>query len=566
MAGKVAIDKVKLDIATNEKLRRAYYDAERGLTEKDKNEFAEIAKYLREVRDTPVAERDSEPFMHRIWGDENPLGKLGNAELYDVTPALADPDFRRQFQDLVQVPLPNNSSERADRLDDIFQETLKIITPFIHPNNSGHRPLAKTVRAFAALFPHDFTALIHSAYPNQLLKSMHEKGVGGAQEHPARADRRILDRLDDAVGVADLHDWNSVAQRMRMPWHMLMYLRGRHEAEPDSESEIGRILKHFRSIHVKNGLVYDAELVQSLHLGLWAHERRHFAVLTGLSGTGKTQLAVHYAHALLDADGKSNEQLCTIPVQPGWYDPTPLLGYVNPLGEDRYIETEFLRFLIRASENSTEPHVCILDEMNLSHPEQYLAPILSAMERVEADIPLHGGDRNEYGVPPSIRYPRNLVLIGTVNMDETTMGISDKVLDRAFTFEFWDIDVDKWPGWEGAEINESTRAAVKEVLSRLMDALSPARLHFGWRVIAEVVQFMQLRQAQSAELSVDDALDRVIYAKVLPKLRGDDSPRVRAALTESQTVLKERSLERCARKVAELIQDLEETGSFRFWR
>ena len=63
---------------------------------------------------------------------------------------------------------------------------------------------------------------------------------------------------------------------------------------------------------MKNGLVYDAELVQSLHLGLWAHERRHFAVLTGLSGTGKTQLAVHYAHALLDADGKSNEQLCTI--------------------------------------------------------------------------------------------------------------------------------------------------------------------------------------------------------------------------------------------------------------
>ena len=204
--------------------------------------------------------------------------------------------------------------------------------------------------------------------------------------------------------------------------------------------------------------------------------------------------------------------------------------------------------------------------MNLSHPEQYLAPILSAMEREDGDIPLHGGDGDKYGVPPSIRYPRNLVLIGTVNMDETTMGISDKVLDRAFTFEFWDIDVDKWPGWEGAEINESTRAAVKEVLSRLMDALSPARLHFGWRVIAEVVQFMQLRQAQSAELSVDDALDRVIYAKVLPKLRGDDSPRVRAALTESQTVLKERSLERCARKVAELIQDLEETGSFRFWR
>ena len=128
----------------------------------------------------------------------------------------------------------------------------------------------------------------------------------------------------------------------------------------------------------------------------------------------------------------------------------------------RYIQTEFLRFLIRASENSTEPHVCILDEMNLSHPEQYLAPILSAMERVEADIPLHGGDRNEYGVPPSIRYPRNLVLIGTVNMDETTMGISDKVLDRAFTLEFWDIDVDAWPGWDEAEANRSTSQSVRQ--------------------------------------------------------------------------------------------------------
>ena len=54
------------------------------------------------------------------------------------------------------------------------------------------------------------------------------------------------------------------------------------------------------------------------------------------------------------------------------------------------------------------------------------------------DIPLHGGGA-EYGVPPSITYPQNLFLIGTVNMDETTMGISDKVLDRAFTLEFWDI-------------------------------------------------------------------------------------------------------------------------------
>ena len=238
----------------------------------------------------------------------------------------------------------------------------------------------------------------------------------------------------------------------------------------------------------------------------------------------------------------------------------------NPLGESRYIQTEFLRFLIRASENSTEPHVCILDEMNLSHPEQYLAPVLSAMEREDGNIPLHAGDGDEYGVPPSIRYPRNLVLIGTVNMDETTMGISDKVLDRAFTLEFWDIDVDGWPGWDEAGVEAPDKDFAKQVLKLLMGALSPARLHFGWRVIAEVVLFMELRQGQSAALSVVDALDRVIYGKVLPKLRGEDSPRFRSALEKCQAVLRERSLTRCADKVAELIQDLNETGSFRFWR
>ena len=326
-----------------------------------------------------------------------------------------------------------------------------------------------------------------------------------------------------------------------------------------------QIKEYFESLRDDGELVFDTEVVEALHLGLWAHEQRHFGVLTGLSGTGKTQLALKYAAALTGSAGESNEQVCTVPVQPGWHDPTQLLGYVNPLGESRYEPTEFLRFLMRASENPTEPHVCVLDEMNLSHPEQYLAPILSAMERDGGHIPLHGGG-DEYTVPSSISYPPNLVLIGTVNMDETTMGISDKVLDRAFTLQFWDIDVDAWPGWDEAGIAEPDKTSVKEILMLLMNALSPARLHFGWRVIAEVVQFMERREEQSAELSAGDPLDRVICAKVLPKLRGDDSPRSRAALERCQEVLKERNLTRCAHKVAELTEDLNETGSFRFWR
>lgn len=204
--------------------------------------------------------------------------------------------------------------------------------------------------------------------------------------------------------------------------------------------------------------------------------------------------------------------------------------------------------------------------MNLSHPEQYLAPILSAMELEHGSIELHGGDADEYRIPASIHYPDNLVLIGTVNMDETTMGISDKVLDRAFTLEFWDVDVDRWPGWESTSLGDQDRQATMGILTRLMEGLGAARLHFGWRVIEEVVRFMEQRQSQSAELSVNEALDRVIYAKVLPKLRGDDAPRFRNALEKCRTALNESNLTRSSRKVGELIKDVEQTGSFRFWR
>ena len=75
------------------------------------------------------------------------------------------------------------------------------------------------------------------------------------------------------------------------------------------------------------------------------------------------------------------------------------------------------------------------------------------------------------GVPRSIPYPKNLVLIGTVNMDETTMGLSDKVLDRAFTLEFWQISVNHWPGWNSCGLPKEQAEQVRALLIQLMKAL-----------------------------------------------------------------------------------------------
>ena len=313
-------------------------------------------------------------------------------------------------------------------------------------------------------------------------------------------------------------------------------------------------------------LRFDRSLVEALHLGLWADTQRHFAVLSGLSGTGKTQIALRYAMALTGAESDTGGPVEVISVHPGWHDPGPLLGYVNPL-TGKYTRTEFLNFLLDAEKNPGQPHVLILDEMNLSHPEQYFAPILSAMEIRNGEIPLHREDPKKLGVPTGVAYPSNLVIIGTVNMDETTMGISDKVLDRAFTLEFWDIAPDRWPGWDRCELGDTEKSRVRGVLNELTEALSPARRHFGWRVIKEVVGFLEGRSRDSGiELSAEDALDQVIYAKVLPKLRGSDTGRFRECLDKTLRVLEQHGLKRCAEKVEALKEDLEAAGSCSFWR
>lgn len=344
---------------------------------------------------------------------------------------------------------------------------------------------------------------------------------------------------------------------------------------PEDEEPFGAIdanahsvaLPTFAEIYrqVSSAGSFRETLVAELHAGLWAHPRRHFAILTGLSGSGKTLLAREYAKAITPQSAAQGQFLCTIAVQPAWYDPGALLGYVNPLRGDSYVRSRFLEFLIMASQDPSRPYVVVLDEMNLSHPEQYMAPLLSAME-TGAQIVLHTEGDTFDGIPSSIPYPSNLVIIGTVNMDETTHGLSDKILDRAFTIEFWDIDLDAYPRWGQRALPDQAEARARDALTALMGALKPARLHFGWRVVDEVLDFLKAAGRNGLSLPVEVALDRVVYAKILPKLRGDDSPRFQEALKNVVDVLGEHGLTSSKAKVEELKRDLDATGTARFWR
>ncbi len=571
-----------LDLKSDEGLRRACEEAEARMEEETHAERlrARVA-LLNEVRATPLEQRSSVEFLEKIWFDET-LGGMKNGKFKQMFDVIADEDFRSWFAGRVAVDLPSreNGESRVDGLEEMRKELLERARSVL-----GRQPLLMVNRVLCVLFPED---LIGISYQDNLFRVLRALGGHGSETNHVKAYAWIRRRLEEVLGPP-----GETLEALARRHYLAKLLSGRLEESDNeevderperAEDEIGpvnpgpfsEVWTRFEGLVEQRGLLFDRADVESLHLGLWADEQRHFAVLAGLSGTGKTQLAYNYGRALVGGDQEEmDSRVKTVPVQPGWHDPAPLLGFSNPLAGGLYQRTEFLDFLIRAAERPAELYVCVLDEMNLSHPEQYLAPLLSAMEQRDdgwialqrgagQGVPAEPAERAE--VPEGLPYPANLVLIGTVNMDETTMGLSDKVLDRAFTLEFWDVEVAKWPGWAGCGLDREDEEEVQGVLGELMTALRPARLHFGWRVIAEVVRYLEARVREGGGLDANEALDRVIYAKVLPKMRGDDSPRYERALAACGKILRERGLKRSAAKVEDLDEDRQATGNFRFWR
>lgn len=558
-----------LDLKTDEGLRRACEEAE-ALMEEETHAARLQARValLQGVRATPPEQRSSVEFLEKIWFDET-LGDMGSGRAEPMAEVIRDETFRAWFAKTVAVGLRARAGEddRVEALERIRRALLGRAKAVI-----GWQPLFMVNRVLTALFPED---LVELSYEIELFRTLRTLGGHGSETNHVKANSWIRDRLEEVIGPPE-RTLEAVCRRQYLPTLLSRRIESKGEQHPKgapAEADppapairpkpFGEVWKAFQETAAQRELIFERRDVESLHFGLWANERRHFAVLAGLSGTGKTQLAELYGQALSDGDPG---RLLTVPVEPGWHDPTPLLGYRDPLADGVYRQPELLKFLVRSRGNRDAVHVCVLDEMNLSHPEQYLAPALSAMEREDGELHLHDSDGDLQGVPSRLRYPPNLVLIGTVNMDETTTGLSDKVLDRAFTVEFWDVEVPKWPGWRSCSLGAEAVADVRNVLGELMATLRPARLHFGWRVIAEVVRYLEVRAREGGTLGSGDALDRVIYAKVLPKLRGDDSPRYEEALGACGKVLRDRGLKRSAAKVEDLDEDRQATGSFRFWR
>ena len=268
-----------------------------------------------------------------------------------------------------------------------------------------------------------------------------------------------------------------------------------------------------------------------------------FVILTGLSGSGKTKLAQAFAMWICEDEN----QFCIVPVGADWTNREPLLGFPNALEKNNYVKPDngVLDLIIEANKNESKPYFLILDEMNLSHVERYFADFLSVMES-KNKIALHSGDSDWNDIPAQIGFPKNLFIIGTVNIDETTYMFSPKVLDRASVIEFRvtsaemesylgsnsQINLDDLKG-EGKNMAESFVALAKDTslagedeaelnktLMSFFGELKKTGAEFGYRSASEIIRFAAVANKLDADWKQDEITDAAIMQKLLPKVHG----------------------------------------------
>ena len=328
-----------------------------------------------------------------------------------------------------------------------------------------------------------------------------------------------------------------------------------------------------------------------------------FLILAGISGTGKTRFVREQAK-LANADNQAKDNYCLVSVRPDWHEPSDLLGYISHLGsKPKYITTDVLRFIVQAWKhiadsgfdlktgkvteeqlNEIQPYWLCLDEMNLAPVEQYFADYLSVLEtrrwngevyqcdpllkpsvleNIQSnDLGLDEGDVLwEHFKEAGVSIPFNLIVAGTVNMDETTHGFSRKVLDRALSLdfnEFYPNDFNAYflshaqnktftyPIYSDASLSLNFDSIfVKEsceFLSEVNNVLKNSPFELAYRALNELLLSVKCINPKN-EIELQSIWDDFLMMKVLPRIEGDseklDFDGEKSLLTNLEAIMKE---------------------------
>lgn len=308
-----------------------------------------------------------------------------------------------------------------------------------------------------------------------------------------------------------------------------------NEDKMSTKQKIEQIKRYIKA----NGFNYTDELIENFYLCL---KTKPFVILAGISGTGKSKLVKLFAEAI-----SANYKLVSI--RPDWSDSSDLFGHTNLTGN--FIPGAITDYVMEAIGNLDQTYILCLDEMNLARVEYYLSDFLSVIETRKFEEGTITTDVIELAEEAKGKYkdfylPENLYIIGTVNMDETTFPFSKKVLDRANTIEFSDVDL--IPSFETitmepTPINVSNdflrskyitllkdtideqRPLISQVcveLQEINEILVGANVHVGYRIRDEI-SFYILNNDEEKLLEYEDALDFEIMQKILPRIQGSSS-------------------------------------------
>lgn len=283
-------------------------------------------------------------------------------------------------------------------------------------------------------------------------------------------------------------------------------------------------------------LYYREEDVRAF-LGGLAMSRLH--LLQGISGIGKSSLPRAFAEAV-------GGECHTVSVQAGWRDRNDLFGHYNTF-ERRYLETGFVQALYRAGREALKDRLVIvlLDEMNLSHPEQYAADLLDVLERTKvAERQFELVSFEPPGASPKgltrgrfLPLPENVWFVGTANHDETTKDFADKTYDRSFVLELPSSLPEKFPAQPPkrtppmslkallAAFDQAAKAHKAEtdlangwLGQHLRPALEPLRIGLAGRIGKQLGAYVPV--VIEAGGTLGEALDQVVTTRLLRKLAG----------------------------------------------
>ena len=314
-----------------------------------------------------------------------------------------------------------------------------------------------------------------------------------------------------------------------------------------------------------------------------AIKSKPFLLLAGISGTGKSRIVRELARACWEEDSdeykaQKPKNFEMVQVKPNWHDSSELIGYVSRVsGKAEFVAGDFLKFVAKAWEDQDTPYFICLDEMNLAPVEQYFAEYLSVVEsrkcgedgvvttdpilkkedaewyfNLTAEITSDDKVRTRFN-EDGISIPKNLIVVGTVNMDETTFSFSRKVLDRAMTIEMNEVDLHGGltkrhesigklgnaelvgSAVEGVDVYDDYTDVCNTALSYLQkvnDVLEGTPFKIAYRTRNEFLLYVVNNLSYNKDEKGNElpqgyiiarALDEITSMKILSRIEGDDT-------------------------------------------